>query len=637
MSELTNLLIEFDEVAGKIEEQLKKRKQIIEKQKSALEELEMFSNYNQEDVQAFFNKPYVVLPRRDEEWYLIVPKFFDLSVGYLTKSTDSYNVFIVNKYADYLGAVPSEFQQVFKFKPKIPLKIFDGMLLTGEEHQSTAWDRYGKFLLRREGKDKIKVKAGKQFDLVASLIADGILPFIPKPVEPIHVIKPVWKKQIEEIDWRRSMPFFKKAFDRFLETGAIGLYWAMGVGKTIFGLEALSKIKVDNRPNLVISGSSAALREQWNKQIELIEPAAKVVVETFQSWHKVKHTKWGLVIFDECHHLPANTFSQLSTIDTEYRIGLSATPYREDRRTDYIFALTGFPVGLDWRVLIDLELIREPEITLYLTSTYREKRQKLGELLQDPQKTLIYCFSLDIGKSLSSEFGVPYVHGSTPVKERLDIIENSQTTIISSAGKEGLSLPDIERTISYNFLFGSRQEETQFFGRLLHGQGAEGTHHILMTDEEYDKYGKRIYGIQEKGFKIRIERVGTGGGSYRAPTQRTRTRASRQTPIRPNPTPRPKPQIDTVVDASQFPFLDERDPFDETHAEGMVLTILRSEYAKKLGGCALRDIRAVLDHWHIKYKPRYVRTVVEKLYDSRDLAAKREGSNRRYFVTGVGQ
>lgn len=620
--EMGDLLSQFDSLASKIEDELRRKKRAIRKKKKELEDIEMFNHFDTELVSAFFDKPYVILPRRDEEWYLIVPKFFDLNVGYLTKSTDSYNVFIVNKYADYLGAVPADFRQVFKFKPKMPLKVFDGMLLTGEEHQDTAWERYGKFLTRREGKDKIRIKPTRQFELIANLISDGILPFIPKPVERKHIIKSVWTAEIEEIDRRRKMRFFKDAYSRFLETGAVGIFWAMGVGKTIFGLEVLSRLRVESRPNLIVSGSSAALREQWKKQLELIEPAAPVVVETYQAWHKVRNKKWGVVIFDECHHLPANTFSNLSAIDTEYRIGLSATPYREDRRTDYIFALTGFPVGLDWRVLIELGLIREPEVTLYLCSSYAQKRQKLGELLQDPQKTLIYCFSLDIGKALSKEFGVPFVHGSTPVKDRLEIINSSQTTIISSAGKEGLSIIDIERTISYNFLFGSRQEETQFFGRLLHGKSDEATHSILMTDEEYDRYGKRIYGIEEKGFRVRLVRI--GGGKARTSTRRPAKRS------RPSPRPQiaPKPQVQHP-DPVSFPFLDDRDTF----GKAMILQALASGFARERNGLTLAEIRQVLDHNHIKYRTRrYVQNVVQGLYEERKLAARREGKKRRYFI-----
>jgi DNA excision repair protein ERCC-3 len=625
---LNDLLQQHEELVEQIEAGLQKKKREIQRKKTEIEEIEMFSHYDSELVDAFFKKPYEILPRGNEEWYLIVPKFFDLNVGYLTKSSDSYNVFIVNKYADYLGAVPSDFKQVFKFKPKIPLKMFDGMLLTGDEHQDTAWERYKGFLVRREGTDKIRVKAGKQFQLIANLISDGILPFIPKPVEKSHLVASDWKAEIDEIDRRRNMSFFKEAFKKFLQTGAVGIYWAMGVGKTIFGLEALSRVVVEGRQNLIVSGASAALREQWKNQLKLIEPAAKVVVQTYQSWHKVKGKKWGLVIFDEAHHLPAETFSKLSTIDAEYRIGLSATPYREDKRTDFIFALTGFPVGLDWRVLIELGLIREPEITLFLCATYRQKRQKLAELLGDPQKTLIYCFSLDIGRSLAKEFEVPFVHGSTPVKDRLQIIKSSQTTIISSAGKEGLSIQDIERTISYNFLFGSRQEETQFFGRLLHGE-SEGRHIIMMTDDEYEKYGKRIYGIQEKGFKIRVSRVGGGSSTIRTPSRTPVKRSPRRVSSPASPPPSIVKE-QNVLDTSEFPLLDERDSL----SENMILFVLSSNFAKKNSGLLLGDIRAVLDHNHIKYGDyQKLRSLVRGMYDKRDLSGRREGTRRRYFIS----
>jgi hypothetical protein len=400
----------------------------------------------------------------------------------------------------------------------------------------------------------------------------------------------------------------------------------MGVGKTIFGLEVLSKVRVEKRANLVISGSSAALREQWKENLELIDLAANVEVHTYQSWHKVKDRQWGVVIFDECHHLPAETFSRLSTIDAEYRIGLSATPYREDRRTDYIFALTGFPVGLDWRVLIELGLIKEPEITLFLSSTYRQKREKLAELVQEPEKTLIYCFSIDMGKSLSRDFGIPFVHGSTPVKDRLEVIKNSQITIISSAGREGLSIHDIERTISYNFLFGSRQEETQFFGRLLHGE-AEGRHIVMMTDDEYEKYGKRLYGIQEKGFKIKVSRI--GGRVPRLPRISSQRRERRPAPRVPTARPRPIRDDSPRVETSDFPLFDERDPFSKK----MILRILSSEFAKNQGGLLIGDIRRVLDHSHIKYASYgKLKDFIRRLYQSREISGRREGKKRRYFI-----
>jgi hypothetical protein len=434
---------------------------------------------------------------------------------------------------------------------------------------------------------------------------------------------------------RTEMRFFKDAINKFYKTGAVGVYWATGVGKTLIGLEVLSSVRVDDRPNVVISGTSAALKLQWEQRLSSVKLAAETIVVPFQSWHKIKDLDVGVMVIDECHHLPANSFSKIATMNCEYRMGLSATPYREDGRSDYIFALTGFPIGLDWKVLIDLGLIIEPEITLYLSANYAQKRKKLAELLRDPVKTLIYCFSVKEGKSLSREFSIPFVYGDTPVKERLQIVKNSHQTIVSSAMGEGISVRGIQRTVTYNFLFGSRQEETQFFGRLLHG-AEKGKHVILMTDDEYERYGKRLYGIQEKGFKIAVIRV---GGSVRA---------SRQKPV-PRPRPRPQARIDTPLPVShfrsekvepkvtvnkshQYPLLDERDEFGRE----MVLKILRSDFAKREGGLSIGQIREVLEHHQVKYGSySKLKDSIRTFYNHKDrrISRRKDGNRRRYFIT----
>lgn len=496
----------FFKTAEELKESIDESIEFIKNKKAKFEELEMFSNYDKEEVNNFFRKPYVIVPKKEEEWFLVIPKFIDLNVGYLFKTTESFNVFIVNKYADYLGNVPTEFKKVFKFKPKLPLKVFDGVVLTGQQYQDRTWERYKDYLSKREGSDRIRIKRGRQFDFIAKLIDDGILPFIPKPVESSHCRKSIWKNQIIDVEKRRNMDFFKDAVNRFLDTGAVGIYWAMGTGKTIYGCELLSMINVENKPNLVISGNSATLREQWKERLKSVDLASETEVHTYSSLHKVIDREWGLVIFDECHHLPANKFSKMSTIKTEYRVGLSATPYREDGRTEYIFALTGFPIGLNWKVLLDLGIIKSPKVVLYICKTEREKMVKIKELINDPMKTLIYSFGISEGKKLSNFLEIPFVYGNTPIRERKEIIESSQNVIVSSVGKEGISVSNIERTMTFDFHFGSRQEETQFFGRLLHGD-KEGVHYIFMTDEEIEKYGKRLYGIEEKGFKIHVQRL----------------------------------------------------------------------------------------------------------------------------------
>jgi DNA excision repair protein ERCC-3 len=628
LSELQELLSQAEALDKEIEKQLRARKRRRKKRVRAVRENERFSKFDPDLLDLFFsNKSTLLLPRRTGEYYYVVPKFHDISVGYLLFSTDTYNVFAVSKYDRYLGELPASLRELLEFGKILPLKVFDGVMLTGEEHQAEALDKYGKYLSKREGKDKIRVRPEMQFDLIAALIEDGILPFIPTPVEPTDRIKSVWKKQVHEIDRRRNMKFFQDAFKRFLDTGAIGVFWGMGVGKTALGLEALATVKVGDLPNLVVSGRSATLRKQWRESLELIEPAAPVEIVTYQGYDKVKDMEFGLVIFDEAHNLPAKTFSRFSTLRAKYRIGLSATPYREDGRSKLIFALTGFPVGLNWQVLYDLDLIKKPQVTVWICDDYKQKKQKIADLLKYKEKTLIYCFDLELGHDLSKTFDIPFVYGDTKVSDRLDIIRQSLVTVVSSIGKEGLSFRKIKRTITYNFFKGSRQEETQFLGRLLHGQEDDAHHDILMTEEEDATFGKRVLGIEDKGIRVQYTRV--DGSAYvrsrqsYTPKTRPSTRKHSRPRQRHRPEPKPKPEFKLLKG------LDDRDDFDKDY-EKMILIVLRSEYAKD--GIEVSTIKAILKFHNIKFTYRKLRDRVTSLYKSRKISGILRDTKRFYYV-----
>lgn len=247
-----------------------------------------------------------------------------------------------------------------------------------------------------------------------------------------------------------------------------------------------------------------SLVEQWKSRIDEYIPEYKDEVEvvTYHSYHRVAGKEYALVIFDEVHHLPANTFIRLSTIKTKYRIGLSGSPFREDGRESYIFALTGFPVGTSWDELLEKKVVTEPIFRVYLLKNQNEKLKKLDELLKVPAKTIIFCDSIELGKKISRRFRIPFVYGET--KDRMGIIKENQVCVVSRVGDEGISFPEIERVIEVAFLRGSRMQESQRFGRLMHSQRKEPEHIILMTDEEFQRYNKRLYAITERGFKIEV-------------------------------------------------------------------------------------------------------------------------------------
>jgi hypothetical protein len=48
-----------------------------------------------EAFRQFLNQPYLLMPRRQDSWYIVVPKFVDMQLGWLEWTTPSYNVFVI--------------------------------------------------------------------------------------------------------------------------------------------------------------------------------------------------------------------------------------------------------------------------------------------------------------------------------------------------------------------------------------------------------------------------------------------------------------------------------------------------------------------------------------------------------------
>ena len=96
---------------------------------------------------------------------------------------------------------------------------------------------------------------------------------------------------------------------------------------------------------------------------------ADIIISTYESALKyLINERFKLLIFDECHHFPANTYSRLAFLDADYRLGLSGSPYREDGRSELIYVLSGHPYGSDWDRLFEEGWVKRPEIILHVTS-----------------------------------------------------------------------------------------------------------------------------------------------------------------------------------------------------------------------------------------------------------------------------
>jgi DNA excision repair protein ERCC-3 len=501
IEELEESLKRAEELSEEIREEAEERKQAA--QDTIIERVE-WDDINDEHLEAFGEQPYILLSKAEDETWIIAPRFVPFQVGWLERQTDAYNVFVVNKYVDWITDLPDDVKERVGIEARYEeARVDDGVIeFSSEEEREEAWDDLGGMdggLSQREGDDKIKIKNGSEFQVIAEIIDRGNLPFTPQPVADDDL-----RPDDSDVELRQ---YQERAWEKFKETGMVGIYWPPGAGKTFISLYAGDRIKGDK---LVVVPSST-LEEQWEERIdEFCQKPWEWEVRTYQyiTQHHMddyQSADYALTIYDECHHLPANTFSKLATIDTTYRIGLSASPYREDERTDYIFALTGFPIGLKWQELIDLGVVAEPDVKVYLYSTKTQKKNDVEQIVnQKTGKVLIFCDSIQKGKRLSSRLDVPFVHGET--RDRMDKFRDNRVVISSRVGDEGLSLDDINVVVEYDFHGGSRRQEAQRAGRVMHGEGDRGEHIILMTDEEYEDHGNRLYSLEEQGFNIRIER-----------------------------------------------------------------------------------------------------------------------------------
>jgi superfamily II DNA or RNA helicase len=116
-------------------------------------------------------------------------------------------------------------------------------------------------------------------------------------------------------------------------------------GKTFTALAIAAKL---GQKTLVVT-HTVSLRTQWEKEIRKvfgIEPgiigsgkydtSPPIVVGNIQTLYKLRgkiEKEFGTLIIDECHHIPANTFSKLVDASyARYKIGLSGTVQRKDGR-----------------------------------------------------------------------------------------------------------------------------------------------------------------------------------------------------------------------------------------------------------------------------------------------------------------
>jgi superfamily II DNA or RNA helicase len=291
----------------------------------------------------------------------------------------------------------------------------------------------------------------------------------------------------------------KKALESWDRAGRRGvIVLPTGAGKTVVGMKAIELV---NQPTIVVV-PTLDLLEQWRRGIEEEfgirvgiygggdNTVDAVTVSTYDSAFlraSELGNRFGLLVFDEVHHLPAESFRQIAEMFTApYRLGLTATYERddmlhlemprliggivfrlgpEDLAGKYLshYALERINVELtpeekeeydrNYRVFTDylernriwltspiafqrfiMRTSRDPEARKALLARNRAiqiafnseaKLDKLEEILEEnpDERTLIFTQHNDLVYRISKRFLLPFITHTTAKEERYEVLK----------------------------------------------------------------------------------------------------------------------------------------------------------------------------------------------------------------------
>ncbi|WP_338917860.1 MULTISPECIES: DEAD/DEAH box helicase [Salinirubellus] len=351
-----------------------------------------------------------------------------------------------------------------------------------------------------------------------------------------------------ELDLR---PYQNDWVSRFVEAMSGVLVGPPGSGKTIAALGVMAAIGGET----LVLVPSRELAEQWREemlartsltpeQIGLYHGGEKnirpVTVATYQTAGMDRHRmlfderRWGLVVYDEVHHIPSPIHRRSADLQTKHRLGLSSTPVREDDKEREIFTLIGPPIGTDWEALFDAGYVAEPEVEIrlvpwgsemhrneYGSAEGHEKRQlaamnpakadEVREILRahPGEKALVFVEFIEQGDRLAETLGVPFVSGETPHARRRQLFREFRqgprdVLVVSRVGDEGIDLPNAELAIAASGLGGSRRQGAQRAGRTMRPVG-RARMYVLATrgSREEDFARQRMRHLAGKGVRVR--------------------------------------------------------------------------------------------------------------------------------------
>lgn len=152
---------------------------------------------------------------------------------------------------------------------------------------------------------------------------------------------------------RSPRPFQQEAIDAWLPRRQGVIVLPTGAGKTFVAMMAIEAVA---RSALIVVPTLELVRQWFQNLSEAFphpvgaigggdyNPQPLTVITYDSAYNHMEHlgNRYGLIIFDECHHLPSETYSLAArSCLAPYRLGLSATPERTDGKHMLLDQLIG--------------------------------------------------------------------------------------------------------------------------------------------------------------------------------------------------------------------------------------------------------------------------------------------------------
>ncbi len=339
-----------------------------------------------------------------------------------------------------------------------------------------------------------------------------------------------------EIDLRLTTqirPYQEKSLSKMFGNGRAKsgiLILPCGAGKTLVGVTAACTIK----KGVVVLATSNISVIQWRNEfikwsninpddIAIFSSDNKspftgktgIVITTYsmvtntreRAYESAKMIKflqsreWGLMLLDEVHVVPADTFQNvIGSIKSHSKLGLTATLLREDDKIDDLNFLIGPKLyEANWMELsqqgyiarVQCAEVRCPMPTefyqQYLQADVRNrslfcvvnpsKFQACQYLIQYHEnrgdKIIVFSDNVYALEAYARKLMKPYLYGGTSNAERQEILDyfrhspRCNTLFLSKIGDTSLDLPEATCLIQISAQYGSRRQEAQRLGRIL--------------------------------------------------------------------------------------------------------------------------------------------------------------------------